>query len=125
MVANFKLAKKSYGPYQGVVDYVQDGDTVYCKLDLGFDITVYARVRILGINAPEISTEAGKEARTFARSVLPVGTPVKVVSFGWDKYGGRVDGTITLPDPNYIDGHPQTDFGNIMLISGHAEPYNP
>lgn len=28
----------TYGPYKGVVDKVHDGDTVYVKLDVGFDL---------------------------------------------------------------------------------------
>jgi hypothetical protein len=64
------------------------------KLDLGFDITVYARVRVLGINAPENSTPAGRKRLHLLRVVLPVGSEVSVTSYGWDKYGGRVDGKL-------------------------------
>ena len=106
---------ESFGPYRGVVDLVHDGDTVNVKLDVGFDLTVYARIRIYGINAPELSTKAGKDARTFARNLLAVGDAVQVVSHGWDKYGGRVDGSIALSDGR--------DFAQLMLDSGHAKPY--
>ena len=77
-----------------MVDLVHDGDTVNVKLDVGFDLTVYARVRIFGINAPEISTPEGKVARDFAKDLLKPGDPVRVVSYGWDNYGGRIDGSI-------------------------------
>jgi endonuclease YncB( thermonuclease family) len=100
-----------FGPYAGIVDLVHDGDTVYCKLDLGFDLTVYARVRIYGINAPELSTDAGKVARTYAQNLLPVGTIVKVTSHGWDKYGGRIDGDIQIGD---------VSFASAMVASGNA-----
>jgi endonuclease YncB( thermonuclease family) len=36
--------------------------------------------------------------------------------YGWDKYGGRIDGAITM-----ADGH---DFGHVMLETGHAKPYD-
>jgi endonuclease YncB( thermonuclease family) len=121
---NFTVKGESYGPYRGVVDRVQDGDTIYCKLDLGFDITIYARVRVLGINAPEISTPAGQEATAFARVVLPVGSKVSVTSYGWDKYGGRVDGKIVINEPVVIRGHGERDFAQIMLLSNHAVPYS-
>ena len=101
-----------FGPYRGVVDLVHDGDTVNVRLDVGFDLTVYARVRIAGINAPELSTDAGKLARDFARSLLPVGAAVTVTSHGWDKYGGRIDGSLTLAD--------MSDFGASMIYAGHA-----
>lgn len=59
------IPANAFGPYRGVVDLVHDGDTVYAKLDVGFDLTVYTRIRIDGINAPELSTQAGKDARDF------------------------------------------------------------
>jgi endonuclease YncB( thermonuclease family) len=64
------MAEGVFGPYAGVVDLVHDGDTVNVRLDVGFDLTVYARVRIYGINAPELSTDAGKVARDFAQSIV-------------------------------------------------------
>lgn len=96
---------------------VHDGDTIYCDVDLGFDITVHPRCRIDGINAPELSTDAGKLAKAFAETILPVGTPVVIVSHGWDKYGGRIDAEIW-----YGDGFTE-DFGAAMLASGNAVPY--
>jgi endonuclease YncB( thermonuclease family) len=104
-----------FGPYRGIVDLVHDGDTIYVKLDLGFDLTVYARVRIFGINAPELSTDAGKAARDYAKTLLPVGAAVTVLSHGWDKYGGRIDGAITLPNGD--------DFGQTMIANGYAVVY--
>lgn len=120
---NFTLKDAVYGPYKGVVDRVQDGDTIYVKLDLGFDLTMYARVRVLGINAPENSTAAGQEATKFARTILAVGAEVQVTSHGWDKYGGRVDGEIHLTEAVKVHDELLDDFGKIMLNSGHAVPY--
>ena len=105
----------AFGPYRGTVDVVHDGDTVHVRLDVGFDLNVYTRVRIDGINAPELSTPAGKQARDFAQTLLKPGDAVEVVSFGWDKYGGRIDGSIKMPDGR--------DFGQTMLDTGHAKPY--
>lgn len=105
-----------FGPYSGVVDKVHDGDTIDVKLDLGFDLTVYCRCRVYGINAPELSTQAGKDARDFAQGILPVGTVVKVVSKGWDKYGGRTDATIEMPSGQ--------DFGQAMLAANQAVPFS-
>lgn len=110
-----------FGPYPGRVVEVHDGDTVLVDLDLGFGHLLQARdwdrkpwlsCRAFGINAPELSTDAGKAARDFARTLLPVGTRVHVTSHGWDKYGGRFDGEIMLPDGR--------DFATEMLDAGHA-----
>jgi endonuclease YncB( thermonuclease family) len=109
------MSGATFGPYQGVIDSVHDGDTVYVKLDAGFDLTIYARVRVIGINAPELSTPAGKAARDFAQTLLAPGMAVKVLSFGWDKFGGRVDASIQYN----LAADPQ-DFATVMMAAGHA-----
>lgn len=106
----------AFGPYRGVVDLVHDGDTVNVKLDVGFDLTVYARVRVHGINAPELSTKAGKAARDYGQALLPAGTPVSVMSLGWDKYGGRIEGDIN------VDG--LGDYGAALVAAGHAKVWD-
>lgn len=110
-----------FGPYPGIVRDWHDGDTCHVDLDLGFGLVLEAysldgtplnSCRIYGINAPELSTQAGKDAAAFVRTLCPGGTHVTVVSHGWDKYGGRFDGTITLPDGR--------DIATVMLATGHA-----
>jgi endonuclease YncB( thermonuclease family) len=112
-----------FGPYPGVVRDWHDGlgDTCHVDLDLGFfeslrayDIAGKPRVscRIFGINAPELSTAAGKAALAYAETLCPAGTSVTVVSHGLDKYGGRFDGSITLPSG--------ADFAQAMLAAGQA-----
>jgi endonuclease YncB( thermonuclease family) len=86
-----------YGPYPATVDHVIDGDSIMLAADLGWDITLRQNVRLLGLNARELSEPGGKEARDHLTALLPPGTPVTLVSHGWDKYGGRTDGTVILP----------------------------
>lgn len=114
----------TFGPYPARVAGVHDGDTVMLDIDLGFDHLISAldwngstriSCRVFGINAPELSTAAGKVARDFAKSLLPIGSNCLVTSHGWDKYGGRFDGTITLSDGR--------DFAEVMVASGNAVPF--
>ena len=42
--------------YKAKVDRVVDGDTIDVTLDLGFDLHMQARIRFVGINAPETRT---------------------------------------------------------------------
>lgn len=105
---------KLYGPDYALVAKVHDGDTVTLEMDLGYGLDLTLACRIYGINAPELSTDVGKASRDYAKQLLPIGTEVTVVSHGWDKYGGRFDGSITLPDGR--------DFGQTMIHDGYAVP---
>lgn len=105
-----------FGPYPAVVTKIHDGDTLSTDLSLGFGIHQEdLSCRVFGINAPELSTQAGKDALAFALTLLHVGDKVTVISHGWDKFGGRYDGSITLPDGR--------DFGDAMIAAGHAVAY--
>lgn len=117
------MKKEWFGPYPARCVDVHDGDTVYLDIDLGFDHLIAAKswsgsprlaCRVSGINAPELSTDIGKAARDFARTLLPVGAECFVTSLGWDKYGGRFDGIILLKDGR--------SFAAVMLQSGQAVP---
>lgn len=73
-----------------------DGDTFTCQLDLGFDITFTVNVRLLGVNAPEVTgpeKEAGLAVLEVVRRWI-AGKDLRVDSVGWDKFGGRVDGRV-------------------------------
>jgi len=116
----------TFGPYPARDARVIDGDTIALDLDLGFDHVISAldfdgktrlSCRIRGINAPELSTTDGQVAKTYAERLLPVGARCWVVAWGWDKYGGRFDGSITLSSGR--------DFAHEMLASGNAVVYNP
>ena len=45
-----------------IVKYI-DGDTVDVVIDLGFDITIKRRVRLYGINTPEVRTRDSEEKK--------------------------------------------------------------
>lgn len=90
---------------------VVDGDTVHLLLDLGWRITFTARVRLAGINAPELSTTAGVAAKAYAETLLVAGAQITFTSHTLDKYG-RPLGDIRLPGG--------VDFGQRMIAAGHA-----
>jgi len=115
-----------YGPYRAKILDWHDGDTCHADLDLGFGIILAAydlggkpvlSCRIYGINAPELANPdgSGKAAHAYAEGLCPPGTLVTVMSHSWDKYGGRYDGEITLPDGRV--------FGDVMIENGMAVAY--
>jgi len=123
-----------FGPYSATVVGIHDGDTISVDIvlapvgrlhavadrDLGFLVhrthqgIVLERqsVRLFGCNAPELATPAGKVALAFIESLVKVGDQVKLLSHGWDKYGGRIDGAVTLADGR--------DLSKAMIDGGHA-----
>jgi endonuclease YncB( thermonuclease family) len=91
---------------------VYDGDTLTVLADLGFAVWRRVSVRVDGINAIELRAPGGLAAREHLKALLPAGGEVTLTSLGWDKYGDRVDGRITLPDGR--------DVGEVMVIDGYA-----
>lgn len=103
---------------------VIDGDTVDVDIDLGFDVWMRRqRVRLAGINAPEIRTRdaaakaRGLEAKARLGELLRPGALV----LACEKYDpsekyGRILGRI-LVGPDRLDANAQ------LLAEGHAVPF--
>jgi endonuclease YncB( thermonuclease family) len=91
--------------YNAIVQRVIDGDTLVANVDLGFGLMRMAQsFRILGINAREHSMPGGREAAANLATLLPFGTAIVLASVKDDKYGGRYDARITLPDGRDLSG---------------------
>ena len=56
--------------YKAELIRVVDGDTVELMIDLGFDTSRKERFRLYGIDAPEMNTAEGKEAKAWLIGVL-------------------------------------------------------
>lgn len=98
--------------YSAKVIDIHDGDTIDLKVDLGFNISYEMKVRLYGINCPELSTQAGKDARDYLKSILPLNAKVIFQSHKdkKEKYG-RYLGKISF---NNID------INVDLIVKGHA-----
>ena len=81
--------------YRGEVKAVIDADTVDVLIDLGFGVHTMQRLRLYGIDAPEMKTEAGKIAKEYVKSVLMGGDAfkyvyVRTIKDRKDKYGRKL-----------------------------------
>ncbi len=56
--------------YHGQLVEVVDGDTLFLNLNVGFEITIRAKVRLLGVTAPELTTKKRKDAKKFLERQL-------------------------------------------------------
>ena len=92
--------------YKVIIDRVVDGDTVDIWIDLGFDVRIFERVRMAGIDTPESRTrnlrekKYGKIATARVQELLPVGDEFKAVSKSYNATGkfGRAMLDFYLPD---------------------------
>lgn len=70
---------------------VVDGDTVDFTVDLGFNISHKVRVRLYGVNTPELKSgsDDAKLAKKFAQSWLDSASDLTIETFkdSSDKYG--------------------------------------
>lgn len=86
------------------VDYVYDGDTfaAVAHIDDGADVNV--RVRLINVDTPEMHGECDSEiqranmARERLLKLVPRGTVVNLKNIKDDKYIGRIDANVILPD---------------------------
>lgn len=106
--------------YNAICTRVIDGDTVDARVDLGFNVWIECRVRLMGIDAPETRTRNLEEKRfglrtkQYLKSLMDgVGGHFILKSHGVGKYG-RCLGTI------YINGE---DINQKLLAEGYAKEY--
>lgn len=79
--------------YQAVLIRVVDGDTLLVDLDLGFHLTQRVKVRLAGLDAPEMGTAEGVLLKQTLEGRMKSGDPMVVFSRALDKYG-RVLGSV-------------------------------
>lgn len=100
---------------------VVDGDTLNVGVDLGFAVAHNVTLRLFGINAPELSTQAGRDAKVWAIGWFAQHCPagrftVSTIKDDRDKYG-RYLATVTAPDGAV--------FNDDVVAAGQAAPYFP
>lgn len=81
--------------YKAQVKAVIDADTIDVLIDLGFGVHTMQRLRLYGIDAPEMKTEAGKIAKEYVKSVLlgadaSMFVYVRTLKDKKDKYGRKL-----------------------------------
>jgi endonuclease YncB( thermonuclease family) len=84
--------------YSAIVQSVVDGDTLWVFVDLGFRSWTCQKLRLRGIDAPELATEAGKRCREFVAGALRDAPSIAVKTTRPDKYGRY------LADIYYLSG---------------------
>jgi endonuclease YncB( thermonuclease family) len=117
-------AKENRGvTYDVVITRVVDGDTVAFRADwLPEPLKKELSIRVFGVDTPEKGHRArcpqeaqrGEQATAFTKQVVSSAKKRQIVLMDWDKYGGRVLGSIIL------DG---VDLRTELIRNGFAVPY--
>jgi len=121
----FKKGKQARYTYPAVVTRVIDGDTIDARIDIGFGIRLNERLRLKGINAPEVKTERGKSAKQFLARHF-VDCPLIIIrTFKEGMYGRWLADIFTLAhctDP-YRIARKGLYLNQLMLNVGMADIY--
>lgn len=79
-----------------MLEHVVDGDTLVVNIDLGFNVWTKARLRLRGINTPELKSRDSttqrhaQEAKKFVENQLGTVERIVVQTFQTDVYGRYV-----------------------------------
>lgn len=78
--------------YQCKLVRVVDGDTMDVTVDLGFEVYIRVRIRLMGVNAPEMDTTAGRRVKAAVNEWFGDLNRIHLLrSFSAkDKYGRRI-----------------------------------
>lgn len=105
------------------VDKVVDGDTVDVTIDLGFNLSLRQRFRVVNVNAPEMRADdpavraRAAAAKAFAEQWFASNGKMVVTSYKDDKYGRMLG--------DFRREHSAESFSEALLSSGNAERYSP
>jgi endonuclease YncB( thermonuclease family) len=110
------------GPVEARVERVIDGDTFAVRARIWIGQEVMVSVRPRGVDAPELfqpkcpeEQSRAAEAQAFLRELIG-GQTVRLTDIENDKFAGRIDAVVTLPDAR--------DLAQVLIASGHGLPYD-
>ena len=66
--------------YEATIDRVIDGDTHLVVIEVGFGIKVHDKLRLRGLDTPELGTPEGERAKKFVQGLLPVSSTIIIKS---------------------------------------------
>ena len=109
------------GPVPALVVDVIDGDTVLVRARIWLGQEVETRVRLEGVDTPELrgkceaARRLGREARAFVQARVG-GRQVILRDIQYGKYAGRVVARIQTPDGD--------DLADALIAAGLGHPYD-
>lgn len=108
--------------YKATLLNVVDGDTIDMDVDMGFSVRIKQRLRLLGIDTPELNSkdpverEKALQAKQFVLDTLKIGGTYVIDTYKDDKYG-RLLAVI------YLNKSIDSTLNNLLVSSGLARVY--
>jgi endonuclease YncB( thermonuclease family) len=124
-------AKADLYTYPAEVLRVVDGDTLVLKIRLKQNHWLKEKVRVRGVDCPELDTPEGKAAKQFVETLVKEAQSVTVTTTKpdkWDRYLSDI--FLTVPSPHRGEGGRGPDeveelfLNNLLLENGHARRYD-
>ncbi|WP_426455335.1 thermonuclease family protein (plasmid) [Paenibacillus sp. S-38] len=105
--------------YKALFLRVIDADTLRLRIDLGFNTFREENVRLARINAPELGTPAGRQAKQFVWSCFETDTvKIRTMKDRKDKYGRY----LAEVEVEYYEGQ-TSNLSDLLIQLGYAAPY--
>ena len=122
-ITNFEIEDERLWWYRGLVTRVVDGDTIDVVIDRGFLQYGVVRLRLLGIDTPELRDKdvAKRKAAQLAKARVEDLCQDKEVLIRTRKAGafGRWLAEVLIPS----EGGKMVSLEKTLLKEGHAKPY--
>lgn len=124
------VTKAELFTFDATIRRVVDADTLIIGIEVAPGIWLEEKLRLRGLDAPELSTPEGKAAKRFVDGLLPAGTAVIISTTKPDKYDRYladvfVGGTEKLRAESSESRAGRQDeeifLNNALLENGHAE----
>lgn len=109
--------------YRATVLKIVDGDTLDIALALAPGFTRDLRLRLRGLDCPELATAAGRAAKTYVETLLSPGDEVIVCTTKPDKYDRYLADVFLVSQSSEASAKEDTFLNNALLSSGHAIRY--
>jgi len=111
--------------YIAAIERVVDGDTLWVNIDCGFGIFRREKLRLRSIDAPELSTIAGKYSKAYLEKKLAEARFVVLKTYWEDKYGRYLADVFMLAgeaDPQAVAAQGEL-LNQDLLDAGMAKIY--
>jgi len=113
--------------YKATIERIVDGDTIDVTVDLGFFLTSRMRIRLRGLDTPEIrgpERPEGLKVKAFVQETIPPGKQVVINTYKVGKYGRYIADILFHTDSQdwreiIATG---TNLNQLLLEKGMAEP---